>query len=72
MDRRAPKAKSISRKVGVEEGIMQTDRKLINCDHKKVGRKGAALANTALRRESSCRLTVDKDREIRSGDAGPN
>ena len=58
MDRRAPRTESDPRKVRVKQGILRTDRKLVDGDDKEVGREGAALADTSLRSERISGLAI--------------
>ena len=69
MDRWATRTEGDTRKVRVEQFLIETNGKFINCYNKKIGREGAALADATLGGEASSRLTVNKDREGRGGDA---
>jgi len=69
MDRWATRTKGDTRKVRVEQFLIETNGKFINCYNKKIGREGAALADATLGGEASSRLTINKDREGRGGDA---
>ena len=69
MDRKTTRTKNNPRKIGVEQLIIQTNGEFINGDHKEIGREGATLADATLGRERS-RLTVNQNREGRSGNAG--
>jgi hypothetical protein len=70
MDERATKTKGDTRKVRVEQFLIETNGKFINCYNKKIGREGAALADATLGGEGSSRLTINKDREGRCNNSG--
>ena len=58
MDRWATRTKGDTRKVRVEQFLIETNGKFINCYNKKIGREGAALADTSLRSERISGLAI--------------